>query len=84
MPLHIDFFLSEFSVAKIHVGDQVDVTLDAYGDTRVLQASVASIDTSPTDQAGILAYKTSIQFTSVDPNIATGMTANVTIHPTHI
>lgn len=82
VPLHIDVYLSEFSVAKIAIGDPVDVTLDAYGDSKVLHATVASIDKSPTYQSGVPTYKTTIQFAAVDPSIATGMTANVTIHPT--
>jgi HlyD family secretion protein len=82
--LQVDTYLSELAVARIAVGDPVDITLDAYGDGRVYAASVVSIDRSPTTKDGAPAYKTTIQFATSTPEITAGMTANVTIHPTDI
>jgi len=70
--------VSEGDIANIHVGSAADVTLDAYGSDRHFTADVASVDTSPTMQNGIPAYKVVLQFAQNDPSISSGMTANIT------
>ena len=81
--LQVVVYLSELDVAALHVGDQAQVTLDAYGSLRVFPASIVSIDRSPTMQGNTPAYKTTLQFSSDDPAISSGMTANVTISAAH-
>lgn len=82
--LQVDVYLSELSIAKVAQNDAAEVTLDAFGGNTVFKASVLSIDQSPTTINGTPAYKTVIQFATSTPQIATGMSANVTIYPSHI
>lgn len=82
--LQVDVYLSELSIAKVAQNDAAEVTLDAFGGNTVFKASVLSIDQSPTTVNGAPAYKTVIQFATSTPQIATGMSANVTIYPSHI
>ncbi len=77
--LQITIYLSEVDIAKIAVGDSADVTVDAYGQGRHWQATVISIDRSPTTVAGESGYKTTLQFANPDPSISSGMTANITV-----
>ncbi|HWB34151.1 MAG TPA: HlyD family efflux transporter periplasmic adaptor subunit [Candidatus Paceibacterota bacterium] len=77
--LQINAYFSESDVASISVGQDADVTLDAYGSARIFPATVVSVDRSPTMQNGVPAYKVTLQFTQSDPAITSGMTANVTI-----
>jgi len=81
--LEIDVLLTEIDIGKIAVGDKADVTLDAYGTGSHFEASVVSIDRSPTTENGTAGYKTVLQFAKEDPSISPGMTANIIISITH-
>jgi HlyD family secretion protein len=81
----VPIYLAENDVAKVTVGEATDVTLDAYGTSRIFPATVASVETSPSidpnsnggTQGG---YKITLIFTNADPAIANGMHANAVIH----
>ena len=91
----VDVYLAENDVAKVKVGDPVDITLDAYGANRIFSATVSSVDSSPStnpttsdnsngsgpsSSAGATGYKVLLVFNNADPAIANGMHANTTIH----
>lgn len=75
----IEASVSEAEVAKIHAGNDVSVTLDAYGSGVSFAATVASIDPSSTVNQGVSSYRVVIQFKEKDDRIRTGMTGNAQI-----
>ncbi len=79
--LQVEAYLSESDAAKIVVGTEAQVTLDAYSNGRLFNATVVGIDRSPTMQNNIPAYKVTLQFVQDDPALAPGMTANISITP---
>ncbi len=74
----IESYVPEVNIANIEVGDSAVVTLDAYG-AETFAATIASIDPAETVKDGVSTYKTTLQFTTEDPRIRSGMTANITI-----
>lgn len=75
----IEANIPEVDVAKIKVGNPVDVTLDAYGPDIKWQAIVAQIYLSEKIVENIPTYKTIITVESSDNRIRSGMTANLDI-----
>jgi HlyD family secretion protein len=81
--LQITAYVSETQVGSLTAGENADVTLDAYGNGRHFAATVISVDRSPTNQAGVPAYRVVLQFNATDPSVSSGMTANVIVNPSH-
>ena len=79
--LSVDVDISESDVAKVSVSDEVFVTLDAFGDDRVLQGTVVSVEPSETEVSGVIYYTTHIAFSNaqVMDDVRPGMTANINI-----
>jgi HlyD family secretion protein len=77
--LQVVAFLSEADIGKIKLGDQAQITLDAYGSNAPFAASVIAIDPGATVQNGVSMYKTTLEFSQSDDRIKTGMSANVVI-----
>lgn len=77
--LEIDTNIPEVDIAKVAVGDQTKVTLDAYGSDVVFDANVISIDPGQTMIEGVATYLTKLQFSKRDSRIKSGMTANIDI-----
>jgi len=75
----IESNVPEADLAKIKIGDVANVTLDAYGEDILFQASIASIDPAETIIGGIPTYKTTLEFMEEDNRIRSGMTANIDI-----
>lgn len=75
----IEANVAESDVAKIKIGNKAKVTLDAYGDEPVFEATVVSIDLAATIVEGVATYKTVLQFNQDDNRILAGLTANVDI-----
>ena len=73
----IEAKVPEADIAKIHVGNQGEVTLDAYGPGLVFDVTVVAIDPAETIIEGIATYKTTLQFIKEDARIKSGMTANI-------
>lgn len=78
--------ISEADISKINVGDQVEITLDAFGDDIIFNGIVSFIDPAETVIQDVIYYKVTIQLTEDDgldqsyyDGIKSGMTANVTI-----
>lgn len=77
--LEIETNIPESDIAKVKIGDSAEVTLDAYGNEVIFEATVAAIDPAETIIEGVAAYKTTLYFTKEDERIKPGMTANIDI-----
>ncbi|MDP2967509.1 MAG: efflux RND transporter periplasmic adaptor subunit [bacterium] len=75
----IEANIPEADIAKVSVGNNARLTLDAYGDSVVFNAKVVKIDPAETVIEGVATYKTTLQFEHEDGRIKSGMTANVDI-----
>jgi HlyD family secretion protein len=78
----IDVDISESDIAKVKNGDQVDITLDAFGPDQKFQGQVFFIEPASTVIQDVIYYKVKIAFTDSEEKLAAvkpGMTANVTI-----
>ena len=76
----VEIFVPEVDIAKISVGDIVEITLDAYNDNDIFPAQVDSINPAETVIEGVATYKVMINFVdSKDTRIKPGMTADVVI-----
>lgn len=75
----IEANIAEVDIAKVKIGDPVNVTLDAYGDDLIFKAKVTTIDPAETIIEGVATYKTTFQFLNEDERINPGMTANLDI-----
>lgn len=71
--------VAEADIAKINVGDEAKITLDAYGSDMFFAAKIIAIDPAATIVEGVATYKTTLQFTDEDERIKSGMTANIDI-----
>ncbi|OIO45807.1 MAG: hypothetical protein AUJ25_01200 [Parcubacteria group bacterium CG1_02_37_13] len=75
----IETNIPEVDIAKIKIGNEARVTLDAYTASDIFSAFVSQIDLSETIIEGVSTYKTILQFTTQDEKIRPGMTANLDI-----
>ncbi len=75
----IEANIPEVDVAKVKVGNEAKVTLDAYGSDTIFKATVSMIDPAETIVEGVSTYKVTLRFIDNDPRIRSGMTANIDI-----
>ncbi len=75
----IETNVPEADIAKVKIGDSAKVTLDAFGNDVVLQASVTKIDPGEIIIEGVATYKLTLQFVKESGDIKSGMTANIDI-----
>lgn len=75
----IEANIAESDIAKVKIGNQAKVTLDAYGSDVVFNANIIALDLSATVLEGVATYKTTLQFVQEDSRILPGLTANVDI-----
>lgn len=75
----IEAFIPEADIAKVKIGDEARVTLDAYSSDVVFEAAVRRIDPAETIIEGVATYKTILEFIFTDPRIRAGLTANLDI-----
>ena len=71
--------IPESDIAKIKIGNQANITLDAYGRDIPFKGQVVSIDPAETMIEGVATYKVTLQFVGNDERIKSGMTANIDI-----
>lgn len=69
----------EISVAKLAVGQDVSINLDAYGKDVIFAGKITSINPAETIVDGVPVYETKVSFTDKDDRIRSGMTATATI-----
>lgn len=77
--LEIEAFIPESDIAKVSLGNNASVVLDAYDDLLVLNAEVISVDPAETMLEGIATYKIKLRFMEENMKVKSGMTANVKI-----
>jgi len=75
----IEANIPEADIAKVNVGNDAKVTLDAYGNDIVFGVTVVTIDPAETIIDGVATYKVTLQFIEKDERIKSGMTANIDI-----
>lgn len=75
----IETNVPEADIAKIKINDSAKVTLDAYGNDITFEARVIAIDPAETIIEGVATYKVTLEFTTSDDHIKSGMTANITV-----
>jgi HlyD family secretion protein len=69
----------EISVAKLSVGQEASINLDAYGKDVVFLGKITSINPAETIVDGVPVYETKVSFVDTDPRIRSGMTATAMI-----
>ncbi len=79
--LHIALFVSESDIARVNVGDEAIVTLDAFGEDYEIIAEVGEIHPSATLREGIVYYEVKVYLRELDGEVTlrTGMSADVVI-----
>ncbi|PIZ94441.1 MAG: hypothetical protein COX81_03590, partial [Candidatus Magasanikbacteria bacterium CG_4_10_14_0_2_um_filter_37_12] len=78
---NVEVDISESDIAKVAIGDRVDVTLDAFGDDVHFDGAVVSIEPGKTEISGVVYYKTKVLMDDYpDRPVKSGMTANVNIN----
>ncbi|MBI1754737.1 efflux RND transporter periplasmic adaptor subunit [Candidatus Azambacteria bacterium] len=75
----MEAYVPEADVAKVRIGNEAQVTLDAYGNDTFFDAVTSAIDPAETIVEGVPTYKVTLQFTKKDERIKSGMTANIDI-----
>lgn len=75
----IEVSIPEVDVAKLEIGNEASLTLDAYGSSEVFLAHVAEIEPAERVIEGVPTYKTTLVFKEQDERVRAGMTANLTI-----
>ena len=76
--LEIDTYVPEIDLSITKVGSKADITLDAFGLSKIFEATIISVDTAPTTLNGISVYGAKLKFDEKNDSIFTGMTANIT------
>jgi len=71
--------IPEVDIAKVKIGDQAEITLDAYGADELFTVAVSQIDPAETVIEGVPTYSVTFIFTDYDSRIKSGMTANMDI-----
>ncbi|MBI3573541.1 efflux RND transporter periplasmic adaptor subunit [Candidatus Kaiserbacteria bacterium] len=78
----VDAEVPETDIGKVAVGNAVSMTLDAFqGET--FAGSVFYIDPAETVTSGVVNYKVKVTFTKSDPQMKSGLTANLDIETNH-
>jgi len=75
----IEVDIPESDIADIRTGDNVEITLDAYGSSLGFNGHISFIDPAETILSDVVYYKVKIAFDLPDQAIKPGMTANVDI-----
>ena len=78
--LEIDTNIPEIDISQTKIGSDANVTLDAYGNNVIFQATIVSIDTAQTTVNNIPVYAARLKFKNIDDRIKSGMTANITVN----
>ncbi|MEY4722680.1 MAG: hypothetical protein RLZZ324_193 [Candidatus Parcubacteria bacterium] len=71
--------VSEVDIARVQVGQPVDITLDAFPATQHWSGKVSFINPSEKVVEGVIFYETKFVFDKEDPGIRSGMTANLSV-----
>ncbi|MBU2579860.1 efflux RND transporter periplasmic adaptor subunit [Patescibacteria group bacterium] len=75
----IEANISETEIAKVDLGDKVEMTLDALGPAEKFVGEIIKIDPAETIISGVIYYKITSVFDVEDGRIKSGMTVNLDI-----
>lgn len=75
----IEVDVPESDIVKVTEGQDVEITLDAYGEDYVFPGKVSFVDIAETVIQDVIYYKVKVEIDQVDLEIKSGMTANVDI-----
>ena len=75
----IEANLAEADIGKIDLNNTAEITLDAYGEAQKFAGKVTKIDPAETLINGIINYTVTLSFDKDDPEIKSGLTANIVI-----
>lgn len=76
--MQIEVSVSEADIGKVKVGQNVDYTLDGYGD-EVFHGVVSQVRLSPTTVSNVVTYTVIVKVSNEEEKLRPGMTANVSI-----
>ena len=77
--LQIEIDIPESDIAKLQLGQTVEITFDAFGEDDIFEGSLIAIDPAETVIQDVVYYQAKIQITTPTDDIKPGMTANVII-----
>lgn len=77
--MQIEVDVPESDINKLAVGDQVDITLDAFSSEDTFAGTVIFIDPASTNIDGVVYYRVKVSFNEKNDLIKSGMTADLTI-----
>lgn len=78
--LQIKVDIPESDIAKVAIGQEAEITLDAFSDDRIFGGKVIFVDPAETVIQDVVYYKVKAQLDKQYEEIKPGMTANVTIY----
>jgi HlyD family secretion protein len=76
--------ISEVDIAKIKVGDRVDITLDAFSSDEAWTGKVVDVQPAEKVVEGVIFYETKVVFDEDDSRLKSGMTANLDIETARV
>lgn len=71
--------IPESDIAKIDIGDTVDITFDAFGDDVHFEGTVGNIDPAEQDIEGVIYYEIEVYLAEDSDEFKPGMSADLTI-----
>jgi HlyD family secretion protein len=77
--LQIEVDVPESDIAKIRVGDEASITLDAFGDDVLFDGHITFVDPAETVINDVVYYKVKTSFDHKEEGVKSGMTANVIV-----
>ena len=77
--LEIDTYISEVDLSGAKVGNEANITLDAFGNDVNFPATIVSVDSAPSIVNGLSVYGARLKFKNFDDRIKPGMTANIIV-----
>ncbi len=77
--MQIEVDVPESDITKIEIGDQVDITLDAFSYDDIFEGTIIFIDPAATVINDVIYYKVKVSFNELNDKIKSGMTADLVI-----
>jgi RND family efflux transporter MFP subunit len=78
-PFKIESYINETDIAKIAVGNDANITFDAFGSTKQFHGKITLLDPAQSVVEGVVSYKATFSITDFTEDIKPGMTANIDI-----
>ena len=77
--LYIEALINEANIAYLKLGQNVNITFDAFGKDKQFKGTISEIDPSSETNDGVVNYKIKVALESKDKTIRPGMNANIDI-----